>query len=147
MARELYDYSSIPIAIAQHNKTLTVSPNITNGIPMRELGKKDITVLKSVDGLHREVIDWSGGAHQIWIELNMSAMDVNDAQTLLDFWFDADYGDGPKYSWYLSSPDGHTYVVVFDQDTFPVNILRGYVIDGRRGFGTLRLWILGKVSD
>ena len=45
MARELYDYDSIPVAVAQHNKTLTISPNITNGIPMREIGKKAYYVL------------------------------------------------------------------------------------------------------
>ena len=149
MAREIYDYSGLPIAVAQHDKTLSISTTIAGGSPIRNSARKRVTINKSRNGVNEERISHHGSGEFDWfISIRYDILTPVDATTILDFWHDPAYGDGPLYTWYLACDDGHTYTVRFDQDTFDHDILR-FIESGEhyKGFAILHLACLGKKAD
>jgi hypothetical protein len=133
-AKEIYDY--VDTIASDVNYTLTLDPQSV----ITELGTKNDVVHFGDDG-NDEVIGMGGSSVIPFIIIRYELLNESDAGQISQFWYDSNRGDGMLNSFKFSHPDGHTYVVRFDN-----NFER--VIDPiNYGVRNIKLKILGRIAD
>lgn len=134
-AREMYDYLSS--ATADNNYTLNVSPNKV----IVEEGSKKQLVRIGDDG-SEERISFSDDSI-FYVTLIWTYKNESDAGTIMDFYHDADKGNGIAETFKWLSPDGHIYTVRFDGPLRRQLIATNGI---RYDFPSVRLRVVGESS-
>ena len=112
-AKELYDYLYPDYEISpDKNVTLSVSPQAV----LREYAPSNVVTHIAIDGSNVERINLGGAGRLIQIFIQYTALSAADAGTVMQFWYDEDYGNKGVNSFKFAHPDGHTYVVIWNCD-------------------------------
>lgn len=133
-AKEIYDY----VSTISPDKDVTMTLQSRN--VLTEFGTKN-DVIHRGDDESEERIDLSGGDPNIFITANYTSLSESDAGTIMDFWFDAEKGNGKINSFKFDHPDGHTYVVRFDCNF--ERVMKPTVWD----VANVRFKVLGRIAD
>jgi len=141
-AHELYDYLSAKTP--DKDVTLSIAPQaVVSGT-----GHKEVAIHMAVDGSAEERINMSGSGVICHFGIKYNLLNASDAGTVMQFWYDTDYGNGPTNSFKFNhahetaKDTGHTYVVRWDCDFERLTDPR-YVYTNP----VLRLRVLGVIAD
>lgn len=134
-AKEIYDDTGVPEAVADVAQTLTLEGR---GGAIAHIARKRVKIYKSRDGLTRTRVNF-GGTNTEWIiVVPYNALIAGDEGTIWDFYIT--HGQGALYSFYFTHSDNHTYVVIILND-FQENWKGNLYSNG------LQLAVLGKVLE
>ena len=134
-AKEMYDY--LDVVTPNNNQTLAVSPQRV----VVEEGFMNQTVNEGLDG-SEEIITHST-SKIFYVTLQWPVISESGAGTIMQFYFDAAYGNGIAETFKWTHPsDGHTYVVRFTK-SFRRTLKTASIF----GIESVELKVLGKVAD
>lgn len=132
-AKEIYDYVST--VSPDNNETLSIDPQTV----ITETGTKN-DVIHLMDDESEERVGLSSN-FVFYILVRYDLCSESDAGTIMDFFCDASKGNGKLESFKFDHPDGHTYVVRFDEDLTRLKDPVNY------SFKTIRFKVLGRIAD
>ena len=135
-SHEIYDYLSEKTP--DKDVTLSVDPQTV----ISGTGHKEVNIHMAVDGSAEERINMSGTGVICHLGILYKLLNESDAGTVMQFWYDTDYGNGPTNSFKFNhAKEGHVYVVRWDCDFERLTYPTFY------GNPVLRLRVLGKIAD